>query len=107
MTSFGLDSLMAIQLKNRIETSLGVALSIVDMLAGLSLGGLAEKVCEEHDRREQEDSGRVGRRNGTHTRPSGEPQTNGATHNAAVATRPRSTISRTSRKRSWTRCSTT
>jgi acyl carrier protein len=47
VTAFGLDSLMAIQLKNQIESRLGVALSIVTMLGGMSIAQIAAKTQEE------------------------------------------------------------
>jgi SAM-dependent methyltransferase/acyl carrier protein len=47
VTSFGLDSLMAIQLKNRIESALGVSLSIVTMLEGLSVAQIARRIHDD------------------------------------------------------------
>jgi acyl transferase domain-containing protein len=44
ITTLGLDSLMSIELKNRVETGLGVTLPIVDLLKGPSLAGLAENI---------------------------------------------------------------
>jgi len=43
----GLDSLMAIQLRNRLESRLGVSLSIVQFLRGLSLRQLIREILEE------------------------------------------------------------
>jgi acyl transferase domain-containing protein/acyl-CoA synthetase (AMP-forming)/AMP-acid ligase II/SAM-dependent methyltransferase/acyl carrier protein len=44
--AFGLDSLMGIQLRNRIETHLGIALSVVDFLKGLSLHQIISKALK-------------------------------------------------------------
>ncbi len=45
--SLGLDSLMAIQVRNRVETSLGVSLSLVDFLKGLRVRQLVEGIVEQ------------------------------------------------------------
>lgn len=47
INSFGLDSLIAIQLKNRIEVRTGVSLSISTMLEGLSVVQISSKMDEE------------------------------------------------------------
>ncbi|HKI17259.1 MAG TPA: condensation domain-containing protein, partial [Isosphaeraceae bacterium] len=44
MVSFGLDSLMAIQLKNRLEAQAGVSISIVKLLEGLTVAQLAAEI---------------------------------------------------------------
>lgn len=44
LQSFGLDSLLAMQFRNRVESNLGVALSLVDFLRGVSINQLAERV---------------------------------------------------------------
>jgi hypothetical protein len=41
--AFGLDSLMGIQLRNRLEAGLGVSLSVVDFLKGLTLNQILDK----------------------------------------------------------------
>ncbi len=46
MVSFGLDSLMAIQLKNRVEALAGVSISIVKLLEGLTVAPLAAEIDE-------------------------------------------------------------
>ena len=46
MVSFGLDSLMAIQLKNRVEALAGVSISIVKLLEGLTVAQLAAEIDE-------------------------------------------------------------
>ncbi|MFO0876010.1 MAG: beta-ketoacyl synthase N-terminal-like domain-containing protein [Gemmataceae bacterium] len=45
--SLGLDSLMAIQVRNRVETSLGVSLSLVDFLKGLRVRKLVDGIVEQ------------------------------------------------------------
>jgi len=47
LQAFGLDSLMGIQFRNRVEAGLGVSLSIVDFLKGLSLGQIVENSLKE------------------------------------------------------------
>jgi len=46
MVSFGLDSLMAIQLKNRVEARAGVSISVVKLLEGLTAAQLAAEIDE-------------------------------------------------------------
>ena len=45
--SLGLDSLMAIQVRNRVEASLGVALSLVDFLKGLRVRQLVDNIVKQ------------------------------------------------------------
>ena len=45
--SFGLDSLMAIQLRNRVEAELKISLSLVDFLKGLSLSQIVANANQE------------------------------------------------------------
>lgn len=47
MQAFGLDSLMVMQFRNRVEQSLGIAVSLVDFLKGLTLGQVVEKTLTE------------------------------------------------------------
>ncbi|MDQ3808956.1 MAG: polyketide synthase dehydratase domain-containing protein, partial [Chloroflexota bacterium] len=47
LNTLGLDSMMAIELKNRIEQSLHVSISVVELLQGCSVGQLAERVLEQ------------------------------------------------------------
>lgn len=49
LTAFGLDSLMAIELKHEIETSLGVALPLAEVLHGPSIVELADLVLTHFD----------------------------------------------------------
>jgi hypothetical protein len=92
VTSFGLDSLMAIQLKNRVETDLGVTLSIVTMLEGLSLTGIAGRILEELDRDAEEAVEHSRHRNGFHASVPGELHSstgsNGHSNGALLAARP-------------------
>lgn len=44
---FGLDSLMAIQLKNRAESQLEISMSVVLLLEGLSIRGIAERIWDD------------------------------------------------------------
>jgi acyl carrier protein len=44
LTDLGLDSLMAVEVTTAVERELGVAVSLADVLEGLSVGGLAERV---------------------------------------------------------------
>jgi acyl transferase domain-containing protein/acyl-CoA synthetase (AMP-forming)/AMP-acid ligase II/SAM-dependent methyltransferase/acyl carrier protein len=45
--SLGLDSLMAIQVRNRVEAGLGVALSLVDFLKGLRVRQLVDNIVKQ------------------------------------------------------------
>ncbi len=45
LQAFGLDSLTGIQLRNRIEDHLGLSLSVVDFLRGLSLGQIRDRAA--------------------------------------------------------------
>jgi acyl transferase domain-containing protein/acyl carrier protein len=45
--TLGMDSIMAVELKNRIEGSLGARLSLVDFLGGASLHQLAERIVSQ------------------------------------------------------------
>ncbi|BAZ54107.1 amino acid adenylation domain protein [Nostoc sp. NIES-4103] len=47
LSSLGLDSLRVFELKNRIENSLEVAVSVADFFEGLSIQGLATKILAE------------------------------------------------------------
>jgi hypothetical protein len=47
LNGFGLDSLMAMQLRNRVESGLGVSLSLVRVLRGLSLRELVDEALRE------------------------------------------------------------
>lgn len=47
LQALGLDSLMALQFRNRLEANLGVTLSIVDFLKGLSLTQLVENTLRQ------------------------------------------------------------
>jgi NAD(P)-dependent dehydrogenase (short-subunit alcohol dehydrogenase family) len=44
ITEYGLDSLMALEFKNRVQTVVGVALGIVDVLEGPSIAELAQRI---------------------------------------------------------------
>jgi len=44
LSSFGLDSLMVFELKNRIEVDLGVTISVADLFEGASITQLATQV---------------------------------------------------------------
>ena len=46
LTALGLDSLLAIELKNRIETQLGVVLAITSLLEGASITQLVREILE-------------------------------------------------------------
>ncbi len=45
--TLGLDSLMALQFRNRLDANLGIILSVVDFLKGLSLNQLIENVLQQ------------------------------------------------------------
>ncbi|MBD1902823.1 non-ribosomal peptide synthetase [Trichocoleus sp. DQ-A3] len=47
LSSFGLDSLMVFELKNRIEVDLGVAVSIADLFEGVSITQLATQILDQ------------------------------------------------------------
>jgi len=47
LTNLGLDSIMAVELKNRIETSLDAKLSMADLLKGSSVAQLAEQLLPQ------------------------------------------------------------
>jgi len=47
MISLGMDSLMAIELKNRIELTLGVTLSVVELLQGLTISEIATRLAAQ------------------------------------------------------------
>jgi len=44
LSSLGLDSIMAIEMKHRIDSALQVDISVLDMLQGATISGLAEKL---------------------------------------------------------------
>jgi acyl transferase domain-containing protein/acyl-CoA synthetase (AMP-forming)/AMP-acid ligase II/SAM-dependent methyltransferase/acyl carrier protein len=46
LQAFGLDSLTGIQLRNRVEDGLGLSLSVVDFLRGLSLREISDRALE-------------------------------------------------------------
>ena len=46
MESLGLDSLMALELRNRLETSLGITLPVALVWAYPTISGLAGALCE-------------------------------------------------------------
>ncbi len=45
--TLGLDSLMALQFRNRLDANLGVILSVVDFLKGLSLNQLIDNILQQ------------------------------------------------------------
>lgn len=49
LNTLGMDSMMASELKNRIEAKLNVALSVVDLLQGLTIAELAAKLVPQID----------------------------------------------------------
>ena len=44
LSALGLDSMMAMELKNRIELSLRIPVSVLDLLKGVSIGDLAQSM---------------------------------------------------------------
>jgi NAD(P)-dependent dehydrogenase (short-subunit alcohol dehydrogenase family) len=53
LSSYGLDSLMAVQLRSRVETDLGAVLPIIEFLRGASVDELASAVLEATQRNDQ------------------------------------------------------
>jgi acyl carrier protein len=53
LSSYGLDSLMAMQLRSRVETDLGAALPIIEFLRGASVDELALAIMDATRRNEQ------------------------------------------------------
>ena len=51
LSNLGLDSLMSIELKNRVETDLGITVSMVTFLQGPSVAQLTQQVLREIDPR--------------------------------------------------------
>jgi acyl transferase domain-containing protein/acyl carrier protein len=49
LNSHGMDSMMAIELKNRIERAMGVRIAIVDLLKGVSVEAIAARIAPELD----------------------------------------------------------
>ncbi len=49
ITTYGVDSLMAMELQNRLETDLGVSVTAVELLEGATLGGLAKTLARGLD----------------------------------------------------------
>jgi hypothetical protein len=47
LNAFGLDSLMAMQLRNRVEVGLGISLSLVRVLRGLSMKELVDEALQD------------------------------------------------------------
>lgn len=47
LNNFGIDSLMAIELKHDIESTLGVTLSIVDLLSGISISHISSEILRQ------------------------------------------------------------
>ena len=46
-TSRGMDSMMAIEIKTRIDMQLGVSIAVVDLLRGASVRSLAERIVPD------------------------------------------------------------
>ena len=46
LNTMGLDSMMAMELKNRIERSLGTTVAVVELLRGVSISAIAERLIE-------------------------------------------------------------
>jgi len=46
LSSYGFDSLMAVQLKNKIEADLGIIIPLIRFLHGPSVGELVPSICE-------------------------------------------------------------
>jgi myxalamid-type polyketide synthase MxaE and MxaD len=55
LTSLGIDSLMALELRNRVEAETGVAPAVVELLRGVSLTRLVEILAEQLDAHEGDD----------------------------------------------------
>jgi len=49
LSNWGLDSMMAIEMKNRIELGLGISVAVVDLLKGSSVSQLAENLLSKLD----------------------------------------------------------
>ena len=77
VTSFGLDSLMAIQLKNRLDTNVGATVSIVTVLEGLSLAEIAERIVDQLETGRRGGDGHHGGRDGTGHQRHDAPGSNG------------------------------